>query len=389
MSKQKIGLLAFGIGVLLLFSWVVLTQGPLAPVKVTVEKIQSGNLANSVFGVGTLKARRSYNLAPTMTGRVKNILVDQGDQVIAGQVLAEMDLVDLDEKLTGAQRVIEKAANSIRASEAQVSEAQSRFTTLSATLSRYQELRTGGFVSQEMFDAKLHDKNAATTALASATASLASAREEHARSQADLRGIGKLNAQTRLLSPINGVVALRAAEPGSTVLGGQVLLQVIDPSSLWVETRIAQKQAGQVRIGQTAEVVLRSQPQATLSGKIARVDIISDAVTEERIINVSFTDVQHAANIGEYAEVTIRLPELSNAQSIASAAIKRVDKQDGVWVLQEGKVAFKPVKIGVTTMDGRTQILEGLDAADTVIVFSWQALRPGLKVKVVPALAKG
>lgn len=389
MSKQKIGLLAFGIGVLLLFSWVVLTQGPLAPVKVTVEKIQSGNLANSVFGVGTLKARRSYNLASTMTGRVKNILVDQGDQVIAGQVLAEMDLVDLDEKLTGAQRVIEKAANSIRASEAQVSEAQSRFTTLSATLSRYQELRTGGFVSQEMFDAKLHDKNAATTALASATASLASAREEHARSQADLRGIGKLNAQTRLLSPINGVVALRAAEPGSTVLGGQVLLQVIDPSSLWVETRIAQKQAGQVRIGQTAEVVLRSQPQATLSGKIARVDIISDAVTEERIINVSFADVQHAANIGEYAEVTIRLPELSNAQSIASAAIKRVDKQDGVWVLQEGKVAFKPVKIGVTTMDGRTQILEGLDAADTVIVFSWQALRPGLKVKVVPALAKG
>lgn len=389
MSRQKIGLLALGIGIFLIFSWVVMTQGPLAPIKVTVEKIQTGNLVNSVFGVGTLKARRSYNLAPTVTGRVKSVLVDQGDQVIAGQVLAEMDLVDLDEKLTGAQRVIEKAANSIRASEAQVSEVQSRLTTLSATLSRYQELRTGGFVSQEMFDAKLHDKNAATAALASATASLASAREEHARSQADLRGIGKLNAQTRLLSPINGVVALRAAEPGSTVLGGQVLLQVIDPSSLWVETRIAQKQAGQVRIGQAAEVVLRSQPQATLSGKIARVDIISDAVTEERIINVSFADVQHAANIGEYAEVTIRLPELGNVQTVASAAIKRIDKQDGVWVLQEGKVAFKPVKIGVTTMDGRTQILQGLDAADTVIVFSRQTLSPGLKVKVVPALVKG
>src|SRR5512140_1167328 len=104
MSKQKIKFLALGIGLVALFAWVVLTQGPLAPVKVTVEKIQVGGLSNAVFGVGTVQARHSYNLAPTATGRVKRVLVDQGDSVVAGQVLAEMDPVDLDDKLAGSQR---------------------------------------------------------------------------------------------------------------------------------------------------------------------------------------------------------------------------------------------------------------------------------------------
>ena len=387
MSGQKYKFLAIGVGLLMGFMWVVLTQGPLAPVKVTVEKIQVGNLSNAVFGIGTLKARHSYNLAPTMTSRVKTVLVDQGDSVVAGQILAEMDPVDLDDKLAGSQRVVEKTANAIQAAEAQVSEAQSRLKTLSATFTRYEELRVGGFVSQEMLDAKLHEKNAATSAMSTASANLAVSRDEHSRAQADARGIGKARAQTRLLSPINGVVAARLVEPGSTLVGGQIALQVIDPNSLWVETRIAQQQAGLVRVGQVAEIVLRSQPHAPVTGKVARIDMVSDAVTEERIVNVSLKDV--SASIGEYAEVTLKLPEMNGTRSIPSAAVKRVDKQNGVWVLQDGRVAFKPVKIGLSTMEGRTQILDGLSDGDEVIVYSQQALREGLKVKVVSALVKG
>jgi HlyD family secretion protein len=386
-SSQKIKFLVIGLGVLAIFAWVVLTQGPLAPVKVTIEKVSIGDLGNGVFGIGTVKAKRSYNLAPTMTSRVKSVLVDQGDGVVAGQVLAEMDPVDLDDKLAGSQRVVEKTAKAIQAGEAQVSEAQSRLKTISATVTRYQELREGGFVSQEMFDAKLHEKNAAATALAAASANLAIARDEHSRAQADARGIGKARAQTRLISPINGVVAVRLAEPGSTVVGGQVVIQVVDPNSLWVETRIPQQQAGLVRVGQVAEVVLRSQAHSPVAGKVARIDMVSDAVTEERIVNVSLSKAN--ASIGEYAEVTLKLPDLNDVRSISSAAVKRVNKVSGVWVLQKGDVVFKPVKIGFSTMDGRTQILDGLKDGDEVIVYSQQAMREGLKVKAVSALVKG
>ena len=389
MSRQKIKFLVLGILVAVLFAWVITTQGPLAPIKVTVETIQVGNLSGGVFGVGTLKARRSYNLAPTMTSRVKSVLADQGDQVVAGQVLAEMDPVDLDEKLTGSRRAVEKSVNSIRVMEAQLSEAQSRLNTLSATFTRYQELRARGFISEEMFDAKQHEKNAAAAALSAAVANLAVAREEHARTQAEMRGAGKLHAQTRLFSPVNGVIVARLVEPGSTIAGGQVALQVIDPASLWVETRVAQKQVGQVRVGQAAEIVLRSRPQSPIMGKVERVDMISDAVTEERVVNVSFAAHRPEASIGEYAEVTIKLPDLNNARTIPSAAVKRVDKQEGVWILRDGEVQFRPVKTGATTLDGRTQILDGLGDDDTVIVYSQQPLRPGLNVKVVPEIVRG
>lgn len=387
MTGRKIKMLVIGAAVLGAFAWVVLTQGPLAPVKVTVEKIQVGTLANGVFGIGTVRARHGFNLAPTMTSRVKRVLVDQGDTVVAGQVLAEMDPVDLDEKFTGSERVVQKTANAILAAEAQTSEAESRLKTIAATLARYEELRGRGFVSQEMYDTKLHEKNAAVSALAAASANLATAREEHARAQADMRGIGKARAQTRLISPTNGVVVARLAEPGSTVVGGQVVLQVVDPKSLWIETRVAQHQAGQVRVGQEAEVVLRSRPHAPLAGKVARVDMVSDAVTEERIVNVAVAAVD--VSIGEYAEVTFKLPQLNDTRSVPTAAVKRIDRQTGVWVLQDGQVVFKPVKVGATTMEGRTQILDGMGNDESVIVYSQQPLRAGIKVRVVSELVRG
>lgn len=386
MSSKKFKIWIAGIGALSVFSWVIFTQGPLAPVKVTVEKVEIGNLSNSVFGIGTLKARYSYNLGPTMTSRIKSVLVDQGEEVVEGQVLAEMDPVDLDDKLASSQRVVGKTANAIQVAEAQVSEAQSRLKTLTATAARYQQLREGGFVSQEMFDAKQHEKNAATSTLAAAVANLAIARDEHARAKADALGISKARSQTRLISPIKGVISVRLAEPGSTVVGGQVVIQVIDPNSLWVETRINQQQAGLVRVGQAAEIVLRSRPHEPVMGNVSRIDMVSDAVTEERIVNVSLTNTQ--SNIGEYAEVTLKLPELNNVSSISSAAVKRVDKHTGVWVLQDGKVIYKAVKTGIATVNGRTQILDGLGDGDEVVVYSQQALRTGLKVKVVPELVQ-
>lgn len=387
MSGQKIKLLVVVGAVLALFLWVVMTQGPLASAKVTVEQVQTGDLTNSVFGVGTVQARHRHDLAPTMTGRVKSVLVDQGETVKTGQVLAEMDPVDLDEKLAGARRMVNKSRNAIRAAEAQLSEAQSRLKTVEATMVRYQELRSGGFVSKEMFDAKLHEQNAAQAAAVAAVANLASARDENARAQAELRGIGKARAQMQLISPIDGVVTLRRIEPGSTVAGGQLALQVVDTSQLWVETRIAQQQAGQVRAGQTAQIVLRSNPHVPVIGKVVRVDRVSDAVTEERIVNVTLD--MPDASLGEYAEVTIAMPVMKQVRSIPSAAVKMVSGQTGVWVLQDGEVRFRPVRIGLATLDGRSQILEGLDDGETVIVHSQQSLREGLTVKVVPALVRG
>ena len=388
MSKLKIRLIALGLLLAGVFAWVVTTRGPLAAVKVTVEKVSDGVLSNAVFGVGTLEARRSYNLAPTLTSRVSRMLVDQGDQVRAGQLLAEMDAVDLNDRVTSSQQAAERSVYGIRAAEAQLAEAQSRVHTASAAYTRFAELRAGGYVSQEMLDAKLHEKNAAIAAVASASAALSSAQLDQGRTRADASGIVKLRAQTRLLSPVDGIVTARLAEPGVTVIAGQAIIQVIDPGSLWIKTRIEQKQAGLVRAGQPAEIVLRSQPQTVLPGTVKRIEQVGDAITEERMVDVAFAASGLSAVVGELAEVTIKLPQLEHVLSIPTAALKQLDKQEGVWVVQGGRVQFAAVKSGLSTLEGRTQIVSGLAQGDEVIVYSQQALHAGMKIKAVAEIVK-
>ena len=189
-------------------------------------------------------------------------------------------------------------------------------------------------------------------------------------------------------SPVDGVVSARLVEPGTTIVAGQAVLQVIDPATLWIKARIDQGQAGAVRVGQPAEIVLRSEAKRAYRGEVQRVDWVSDAVTEERIVNVGFAARPEGISVGELVEVTIRTAELANVRSVPAAALKRLDRQDGVWQYADGRVTFRPVKVGITTLDGRSQILDGLNVGDEVVVHSEQVLKPDTRVKVVPAIVR-
>lgn len=385
-SRQKISLLVLAAVLISAFLWLIMTHGPLAPVKVTTAKIQTGALSPEVFGVGVVEARHSYTISPVMTGRINKLLVDQGDQVQAGQLVAELDPIDLVDKLTSSRLMVERAANSIKVAEAQLRQAQSQGRTISASYKRYGELQAQGFVSRESLDARLNEKMAAFALLDAATASLAAAKQDQARAQSDATGVARLREQTRLTSPVSGIVTAKMIEQGAIIAPGQAVIQVVAANDLWIKTRIDQKQAGMVRAGQKTTIVLRSHPQTTVSGRVERVDLISDAVTEERIVNVSVPGMN--ASLGEQAEVTIKLPVHENAHAIATAAVKRINQQDGVWVLQNGRAGFRPVTIGISTLDGRTQILEGLSDDDEVIVYSQQAMKADLKLKVVAEIVR-
>jgi HlyD family secretion protein len=386
--SRKATLIAAGIGVAVLLGWLVTSQGPLAPTKVTVASVEQGTLVASTFGIGTVEARRSYALGPTLASRVARVLADQGDAVKAGQLLAELDPVDLEDRMASGRLAAERAANNVRVAEAQLAEAQSRAKVAASAARRSVELRAQGFVSQEATDTKGHEANAAKAAVDAAAAQWAAAQRDRDRALADVAGVGKLRAQARLVSPVDGVVSARLVEPGSTVVAGQAVLQVIDPASLWIKARIDQGQAGAVRVGQPAEIVLRSDPKRTYPGKVERVDWVSDTVTEERIVNVGFAERPAGVPVGELVEVTIRTAELASVRSVPAAAVKRVDRKDGVWQVGAGRVVFRPVKLGITTLDGRSQIVDGLNVGDEVVVHSERVLQADGKVKVVPAIVR-
>lgn len=391
---RSASLVLAGIGVALLLGWLVTTQGPLAPARVTVATAQKGPLTASTFGIGTVEARRSYAIGPTVASRVLRVLVDHGDTVEAGQLLAELDPVDLDDRVRSGQMNVERTANAVLAAQAQADEARSRAALAASNAARIADLAAKGFFSQEAADARAHEARAAKAAFEGAQALLAAAQRDREKALSDLAGLGKVRAQARLLSPAKGVVSARLVEPGSTVVAGQAVVQMIDPASLWVRARIDQGQAGGVRAGQPARIVLRSDPGQPRAGEVQRVDWVSDAVTEERIVNVGFAKNagfganSAPASVGELVEVTIVVSELPDALFVPTAAIRRENRRDGVWRIRNGRLVFQPVQLGIATQDGRSQVVAGLAPGDEIVVHSERALKADAKVKVVDTIVR-
>jgi HlyD family secretion protein len=274
----------------------------------------------------------------------------------------------------------------VQAAAALVRESKSRDELATGSARRYGDLRQQGFVSREAVDAKQHESNAARAALEAAESQLTAARKDQERFGADRAGVGKQRAQYRLKSPVDGLISSRDAEPGSTVVAGQSVLHLIDPASLWVRARIDQGQAAGIALGQPVSIVLRSLPGQPLTGKVARIEVGSDSVTEERIVNIVFDQAPAGLSSGELAEVTIALPGIEKALSLPSAAVRRIKGQTGVWRLADGKVVFTPVRTGAHTLEGQVQVLEGLAQGDAVVLHALQELRADEKVRIVENL---
>jgi HlyD family secretion protein len=162
---------------------------------------------------------------------------------------------------------------------------------------------------------------------------------------------------------------------------------VIDPASVWVRVRIDQGKAAGIAPGQSARIVLRSRRGEALPGKVVRIELQADPVTEERLVDVAFDRPPAGWSIGELAEVTIELPKVDVGLFVPSQAVQRLGTQTGVWRVDGGRARFVPVKSGTSTLDGATQILEGLAAGDAVVAYSQQALVPDMRVRAVTRLA--
>jgi HlyD family secretion protein len=327
-----------------------------------------------------VEAQHAYAVGPIQAGRLLSVRVDQGDRVAAGQLLAELDPVDLGQRAEAAGSAAARARQAAQASQAQVAEAESRAKLAQANSERYQALYKLNFVAREMADSRRHEAAAADAALAAARANAAAAQREIGRTEADLRGIEQLRSSLKLVSPIDGVVTAREAEPGTTVVAGQAVLRLVDPRQLWVRARVDQARAKGVQVGQAADIVLRSVPGVPLAGKVVRIELQSDALTEERIVNVAFDPAPAQLYLGELAEVTILLPGADDVLTVPRAALAQRQGTVGVWRIEQGRARFRPVQPGMQSAE-RVQIVSGLAAGDRVIAYSAKQLDDGVRVR--------
>lgn len=372
--RSTLALIAAIVPLLGLFVYVVLRSGPLAPVAVFATTVETRSISPALFGVGTVEARYVYKIGPTIAGRLKRLDVEVGDRVSGGQVLGEMDPVDLDDRVRMQEAMIKRA-------DAAVREALARQTYARGQETRYEKLLTTHAVSVEAVASHRQERQIAD-------ASYSAAREELVRSRADREAAVAQRGNLRLIAPVDGLVAARDIEPGTTVVAGQAVIEVIDTTSLWINARFDQISAAGLAAGLPARITLRSRRDVSLEGQVARVEPLADAVTEETLAKVSFAvPAGTLPPVGELAEVTLALPALPASLVIPNAAIHRIDGRIGVWLITVEGLEFRPIRLGVGDLDGNAQVAEGLKQGERIVLFSEKALNAHSRIHVVERLA--
>jgi HlyD family secretion protein len=387
--SKKQGLLLIGILLVGGIGLAVLRNSPFAPVtQVTTVEVARNTLQPSLFGIGVVESRRSILIGPTAAGRVAQVLVESGDQVKAGQLLAEMDPIDLQERLAASRHALLRARSTVAASLALALETESRFATADASAKRYSSLRAQGFVSAEAERAKGHESRAAEAALQASRANIDSARADGERLSAEVRALEKQLANTRLIAPVDGLIVTRELEPGSTAVAGQAVLRMAEADSYWLRVRIDQGRSAGLAVGQPATIILRSRPGESFAGKVARIEQMSDAVTEERLAMVAFEALPAGLTLNEMAEVTMQLPTRADVMAVPPAALVRQNGKTGVFVAVDGRARFRPVRFGVRTETG-IEVLNGLNGGEAVITRRIKPVADGDRVRVTTGNTSG
>ena len=372
----------------LLFLFVLLRTGPLAPVQITVAEVKPGRFTPELFGIGTLEARHHWMLGPTAPGRLLTLQVDVGDRVRAGQLLAEMDPVDLDQRLQALDASIARASSVQAAAAAQQADARARRELALSNLRRQQELARQHFISAGALEARGQELASAEAALESARATAQAVAQDALRAKAERAALQQQRANARLIAPADAVVSAREAEPGSTVVAGQAVLRLIDPASLWARVRLDQGRSAGLAPGLPARLLLRSRPHEPVPARVARVEWLSDSVTEERIAQLSLEQIPPGLSVGEMVEASIELPAIEDSLLLPAASLQRQGGATGVWRLQDGRLAFAPVQVGASSLDGQVQVLAGLKSGDRVVVYSQQPLSADSRIQVVEQLVR-
>lgn len=348
----------------------------LRPISVAVvEPIESVDV--EVYGLGTVEARVLSEVGFQVAGTLVELDADHGDQVAAGAVIARLESAAQAARLAKADAGVALAQAALDQAKAQVERARAILVEKRQINRRRQELVSRGNVSVEAAQEAqtAAEVAAADIVVAESEVDLAAAALEDARAGANLERA--LLGYHTLTAPYDGIVVKRHAEPGAALNAGQTLFTFIDPATVWVRAFVDEARAGGLAVGQAAEIRLRSLPQRTFTGHVARIDIESDRVSEERRVHIACDSCPAEFHLGEQAEVVIRKGGLSRALLVAESVIDGYDGRSGrIWTVEDGRLAQRQVALGERTLDGRIAILDELPPAVRVLT----ELRPGLRV---------
>jgi RND family efflux transporter MFP subunit len=324
-----------------------------------------GSLDVEVFGIGNVGAKNTYVINAQMGGKIVSILTDEGMWVKKGDLLVTMDSVEIPELLESAKISVEKAHSEVEASQKEIKSLQAQKNLALVTYSRFEKLKKQSFVSQSEYDKAKADLDAISAQLDTAKARINTGKLEVTRAKKGVESLEVKLSRYKIYAPVDGYVISRDAEVTQSMTPSQSILQIVDPKTVWIKAYIDEKISGEVRVGQKATITLRSQNDKKFSGYVKRIVAQSDAVTQEREVNIAFDTLPNPFYINEQAEVIIATKHFNNIIKIPSTAVLYQNENVGVWVNKKGEAHFQNLQIiargekelGVTGVDKDVMIL--------------------------------
>lgn len=344
---------------------VVIAFVVLKPTPVTLHEVKAGTVLAEVMGTGTLAARVKVALGPKIQGRLVEVLVDQSDTVRAGQLLARLDDGELRQQVEMARAALASAratVDRVRADQARA-DAVTKLTRLEHQ--RSTDLLATNAVSQSDFDKALQGLRVAEADLARTQFAIVEAERQVATGEKTLLYQQERLADTRLLSPFDGLVVKRNRDAGEVVVAGSAVLDLVATAEIWVSAWVDETAMSGLATGQPARVVFRSDPAHPLTGEVARLGRQTDPETREFLVDVRLSSLPANWTIGQRAEIYVATGQSAARATVPVAALQFQKGQPGVFVAESGHARWRPVQPGVRGRE-RVEITGGLAPGERV-----------------------
>ncbi|MBL1141381.1 MAG: efflux RND transporter periplasmic adaptor subunit [Proteobacteria bacterium] len=343
------------------------------------------NVPITVFGLGTVEARVLSEVSFEVRATLIELNADHGDHVSKNEVLARLHNAEQAAHAAKAKAGVANAKASLHMTQAMVEKARAVLAQRQQTNHRQQSLLTRNTVSKEAAEvAQLQEEVAAAElVVAKSEVEVAIAKLADARAQLDYENV--LLGHHTLRSPYDAIVVKRHHELGSVLNAGESLFTLVDATTLWVLAYVDESRAGHIRVGQPAEVRLRSLPRMVFTAHVVRIDIESDRVNEERRIYVACDQCPETFHLGEQAEVFITTMNLKEATLIPETAVAEFDGMGGrIWVVNKQRLQSQVVQFGSKTLDGHLEITGGLADGVLPVTTLRNGLREGRRARKTP-----
>lgn len=219
------------------------------------------------LGNGRIEAEETH-VAAKYAGRVIDMLFDEGDMVKRGDIIAHIDVQDLEAQLNGAKANLAAANNAVAEAQAQITYREAELDLAQAEEQRAKVLAGTG-ISKELYDQRVAALKTAKAALKVSTAQLASAENKVKTAQAEIDRLNVLIKDATLKAPMSGRVQYRLAEPGEVLSAGSRVVTILDLENVYMTIFLPAKDIGKIIVGSEARIVLDALPDVVIPAKVS------------------------------------------------------------------------------------------------------------------------